>query len=332
MRIAVVVGAATLLCAAAPAAHAVSSAELYPSASYRYGRFEARIQFPPADGVVGSFFLWKNGSEAPGTYWNELDFEKVRGDCALQLNSIYGQPQIGHETMAAGVAGLCAGYHSYVYEWTPDHIAWLVDGVEVRRDTGAAAQAYAANAVDGMQLRLNIWPGTAAFGGTFSPASLPQHEFVSWVAYSTYVPDDAGGSFALSWRESFEGGRPRRWSMGTWASPLQQSMHVAANVTFIDGVAVLSLTADDATGFTGTPPQDPGEQPTEQIPTAIGGAGGGGSSTGSGGSGGTGEQPLPGSSSGCAACSVQTGPDSAPAAFAVFALLVGLLIRLRHRP
>ena len=58
-RLAILVVACAVLCAAAPAAHAVSSAELYTTASYRYGRYEARIQFPPADGVVGSFFLWK---------------------------------------------------------------------------------------------------------------------------------------------------------------------------------------------------------------------------------------------------------------------------------
>ena len=328
MRIAILIGALSVL-TAAPAAHAVTSAELYSADSYRYGRYEARVQFPPADGVVGSFFLWKNGSETAGAYWNELDFEKLRGDCALQANSIYGRPQSGHETAIAGLTGLCTGYHSYVFEWTPDHIAWLVDGVEVRRDTGAAAQAYAANAMEGMQLRLNIWPGTPAFGGTFSQASLPQHQFVSWVAYSRYVSDAGGDSFALSWRESFEAGRPFGWATGTWASPLQQSTHALANVTIVDGVAVLSLTADDATGFTGTPPQDPGEQPTEHVPS--GGAGSGGSSTGSGGSGGTSGEMLPNSSPGCPACSVHTAPDSALGAFGVFALLAGLLALLRHR-
>jgi len=318
----VLVGALALL-GAAPAAHAVSSAELYTSGSYRYGRYEVRIQFPPADGVVGSFFLWKDGSELAGNYWNELDYEKVRGDCTMQLNSIYGRPQAGHESLASGLSGLCTGYHSYVFEWTPEHIAWLVDGVEVRRDTGAAAQAYAANATDGMQLRLNIWPGTPSFGGTFSPASLPQHLFISWVAYSNYVPSAAGDAFVLAWRESFEAGRrPFDWATATWASPLQQSTHTPANVAFVDGVAVLSLTADDATGFTGTPPQDPGEQPTEHISPGTagigGGAGAGGSSTGSGG---TSEQPAAGSP-GCAACNVHGTQHGTAGATG---LLVGLL-------
>ena len=45
------------------AAGAVKSAELYTTASYGYGRFEARVRFPAGDGVVGSYFLWKVGSE-----------------------------------------------------------------------------------------------------------------------------------------------------------------------------------------------------------------------------------------------------------------------------
>ena len=56
---------------------AVSSAELYQTKAYVYGRFEARLRQAPGDGVISSFFLWKAGSELSGAYWNELDFEKL---------------------------------------------------------------------------------------------------------------------------------------------------------------------------------------------------------------------------------------------------------------
>ncbi|HET7544548.1 MAG TPA: family 16 glycosylhydrolase [Polyangiaceae bacterium] len=39
---------------------AVGSAELYSAKSYDYGRFEARLRFAAGDGVVSSFFLWKD--------------------------------------------------------------------------------------------------------------------------------------------------------------------------------------------------------------------------------------------------------------------------------
>jgi len=308
-------------------AGAVASAELGTNASYRYGRYEARIQVPAGDGLVGSFFLWKKGSETTGTYWNELDFEKIGADCTLQLNAIYGRPQANHEKRVTGHPDLCTGYHLYTYEWTPTYYAWLVDGVELRRDTGAAAQAFADNAPDGMQLRFNIWPGDANFGGAFSESSLPAYQFMSWAAYSNYTPGagDDGGDFTLRWRESFENGIPSGWLTGTWASPLQHSTHSPANIVFVDGVAVLALTADTATGFTGTPPADDGDLPTVHVPTGAGGTGGA-APTGAGGS----APPADGDDGGCG-CDVKGGSSRAVPLLSLLAA-VPLLRRRRQRP
>jgi len=38
----------------------VQSAEFYRTQADFYGRFEARIRFAPGEGVVSSFFLWKD--------------------------------------------------------------------------------------------------------------------------------------------------------------------------------------------------------------------------------------------------------------------------------
>lgn len=254
----------------APAAGAVASAELYTTQAYRYGRFEARLQFPPGDGVIGSFFLWKSGSEQSGVYWNELDFEKIRAECTLQLNSLHGLPVSGHESLPSGLVDLCTGYHTYSYEWTPDYIAWAVDGVELRRDVGAEAQAYVDNASQGMQIHFNVWPGTAAFGGNFSPATLPAHQYIAWVRYSAFTPGAGanGSDFSEAWAESFDRGIPSGWQLGSWVSPLQQSTHASANVRAVNGVAVLSLTADDAQGFSGEPPLDDADVPASEPPPA----------------------------------------------------------------
>ncbi|HWZ87321.1 MAG TPA: family 16 glycosylhydrolase [Polyangiaceae bacterium] len=269
----------------APAAGAVASAELYQTAALRYGRFEARILMPAGDGIVGSFFLWKDGSEQAGTFWNELDFEKINADCTMHLNSIYGNPHQNHGSVATVSGTACVGYHSYGFEWTPSYIAWSVDGAEVRRDTGTDAQVYVDNAQQGMKFDFNIWPGTPDFGGNFSASSLPVHEFISWIQYSAYTPGagDGGGDFTQKWRESFESGSiPAGWAVGNWTSPSGLSTHSPANVTVTGGFAVLSLTADDATGFTGTPPVDSGD-----LPSAMGAsgaaAGGASASAGAGG-------------------------------------------------
>src|SRR6478672_5588169 len=66
-------------------AAAVQGAELYRTQAYFYGRFEARVRQAPGEGVVSSFFLWKDGSSST-TSWNELDFEKINATCHLQTN------------------------------------------------------------------------------------------------------------------------------------------------------------------------------------------------------------------------------------------------------
>jgi len=185
--LALLLSLAMSLAMAGPAG-AVTSAELYRPAGHTFGKFEARLGFAGGDGVVGSFFLWKEGSELADAYWNELDFEKIGAACELQTNSIYGMPESPNEGRGYGIEGLCSGYHTYVYEWTPDYIAWFVDGTEIRRDTGADAAAYADNAMEGLQFRFNVWPGNANFGGNFQESSLPVYQFVAWAQYSEYTP------------------------------------------------------------------------------------------------------------------------------------------------
>lgn len=279
-------------------ASAMASAELYSTKSYRYGRFDARIRFAPGDGVVSSFFLWKEGSDASNAYWNELDYEKIGANCSLQINSIYGNPETQHQQKPTVGFDPCGGYHDYRFEWTPSYIAWVVDGTELRRDTGANATAYAENATAGMSFHFNIWPGNASFGGNIDNTTLPVHEYISWVQYSSYS-SNGGDSFNVEWREDFQGSAvPSGWAVGNWVSPYNLSTHNAKNVAFVNGIAVLSLTADNATGSPGTPPADPsadgtgGSAGTGGATSAGSGTGGapgsGGASGGGNGSGGSG--------------------------------------------
>ena len=240
-------------------ADAVTSAELYTSESYLYGRFEARIRFAPGSGVVGSFFLWKNGSEVAGTFWNELDFEKTDATCELETNAFYGNPAKVNARPASLSQDFCGEYHTYVYEWTPEYIAWFVDGMEIRRETGDVATAYSENATSGMQIRFNIWPGDASFGGVFDPSILPVYQYVDWIQYSSYTD----GNFEVEWREDFDAGTiPSGWLFGSWDSPKGLSTHSPQNVGVVDGFAVLALTADDAIGVEGAAPEGPPPEPS----------------------------------------------------------------------
>jgi MYXO-CTERM domain-containing protein len=264
----------------------MASAELYGTNAYFYGRFDARIQFAPGDGVVSSFFLWKEGSDAANAYWNELDYEKVGADCHMQINNIYGNPKTQHQ-QTPSLSSTCTGYHDYRFEWTPTYIAWVVDGKEIRRDTGADATAYAQNATAGMTMHFNIWPGNSSFGGNINNTTLPVHQYISWVQYSSYD----SGNFTVQWREDFQAsGVPSGWAVGNWSSPFNLSTHNPQNVAFVNGVAVLSLTADNATGAPGTPPVDnsTGGSTGSGGSSSAGGATGSGGMTGVGGTGGSG--------------------------------------------
>lgn len=257
-----------------PSALGMASAELYYTKAYQYGRFDARIQYAPGDGVVSSFFLWKDGSDAAGAYWNELDYEKNGANCAMQINNIYGNPKTQHQ-QTPSLGAICTGYHDYRFEWTPTYIAWVVDGKEIRRDTGAAATAYAQNATAGMTIHFNIWPGNSSFGGNINNTTLPVHQYISWVEYASYD----NGNFTVQWHEDFQGSSvPSGWAVGNWSSPFNLSTHNPQNVGFVNGIAVLSLTADNATGNPGTPPAD----------SEAGGSGGAAGSSGAGGASGTG--------------------------------------------
>lgn len=305
----------------AQAASAVASAELYPTAAYRYGRFEARIRYAAGDGVVSSFFLWKDGSEVSGTFWNELDFEKLGDTCWMQTNTLYGTPVSSDEQKHTMPSDMCDAYHDYSFEWTPTYIAWFIDGMEIRRETGAVATAFADNAPAGMQIRFNVWPGTEDFGGNFNPAILPVRQYISWVQYSSY----RDGNFERQWREEFDGSSvPNGWATGNWESPYGRSTHNPQNVAFVNGIAVLSLTSDQATGFTGMPPADASAGAPNGGASGSGGrsaGGAGGAAAGSGAA--AGAEPTAGAANGGAAAAGASNGGAATAGSSGAAALGG---------
>jgi len=263
------------------AALAVQGAELYHTQTYRYGRFEARVRYAPGEGVVSSFFLWKDRPNNTGP-WNELDFEKIGSACQMQTNIWTGTGTQSAVTTTPS-PNICNDYHTYSIEWTPDYIAWFIDGTQLRRVTGAPVTEYTQNATPGMAIHFNIWQGDSSFGGNLNTSTLPVYQYISWVQYSSY----ANNTFTMQWREEFTAtSTPSGWLLGNWVAPLNHSTHNTANVKFVNGIAVLALTNDNATGYTGTPPVDPASGGTSGT-GGTGGSGAGGTGGGSAGRGGT---------------------------------------------
>ena len=164
--------AALLLGVLAPrAASAVQSAELYRTQAYFYGRFEARVRYAPGEGVVSSFFLWKDGSSS-ATSWNELDYEKINSDCRLQTNIWTGKGTQSAADQHAHIRHLRRLPHVLVRVDAGLHR--LVD----RRHSdpegdGRQRHRIHADRVSGHDDPLQHLAGDASFGGDLNARSCP---------------------------------------------------------------------------------------------------------------------------------------------------------------
>ncbi len=247
--------------------------ELFSQQTFKYGRMEMRMRMAKGDGILSTFFTYKDGSEGSGTFWEEIDIEVFGKEDATiwQSNIITG---LGDRTTSEEEhtfpISLADSFHTYALEWTPEYIAWEVDGVEARRTTSAQV----ADLESPQSLRFNLWAANlVSWVGEFDDSVLPQHQYILWIKYSSYQ----NGAFVHEWTDEFDTFDNGRWGTANWSFGENLVDFDPANVTVRDGALVLSLTREGQTGFTGQVPPD--------IPTAAGGASGagGGTSMGTGG-------------------------------------------------
>src|SRR5262245_31408542 len=126
--------AAVVMQAGAAEAKAYKGAEVYSLQSVLYGRMEMRMRMIRGSGLLSTFFTYKNGSEAAGASWEELDVEVLGKNNAAtwQSNLITGNPRMTSEQLYTATSSLADGYHTYTLEWTPDYVSWSFDGAMVR--------------------------------------------------------------------------------------------------------------------------------------------------------------------------------------------------------
>jgi len=246
----------TSLTANVTLAKAYKGAEIYSNQSYQYGRYEMRMRVAKMSGTLSTFFTYKNGSEVGNTFWEEIDIEVFGKNNATQWQSniILGtqRPTIKTEAVHTSATSLADAYHTYTLEWTPDYVAWYFDGVEVRRITGTSTVT---SMVNPQSLRFNIWSSTAeSWVGTFDDSQLPVYQFVSYLDYKAY--NTTTKTFEGGWRDEFNSFDTGRWGKANWSFDENRVDFAPENVVIKDGVLVLALTKENATGFTGTVPGD----------------------------------------------------------------------------
>lgn len=241
-------------------------AEIYSKESVLYGRFEIRMRVAKGSGVLSTFFTYKNGSEIGSTFWEEIDIEVFGKDDATtwQSNVILGssRPTIQSVDIHEQPTSLADAYHTYVLEWTPDYVAWYLDGTEVRRIDGTATVTSLENP---QSLRFNLWSNEdAGWAGAWDDAILPVYQFVNYIEYQRYNTDT--GEFEPAWRDDFDTFDDARWDKANWTFDMNRVDFVPENVRVQDGILILALTHENATGFNGTPPAD---EPTGSSSSSV---------------------------------------------------------------
>ena len=253
-----------------------SGAELYTNDTWMYGKFEARMQMAAGSGTVSSMFLYHNDSYLGGNEpWVEVDIEILgKNPNSFQSNIITGygpgdgQPdrKVTSEKHHSINPASNQSFHTYGMEWTPDYVAWILDGQVVRKTVKGQGDN---NQVQDLGkkpqgLRFNLWSHEdAGWVGAWNDNILPVYQFINWVKVYEYKPGqgDNGTDFKLLWTDDFNTFDNSRWSKGDWTFDGNRVDISPSNIFTKDGMAIIALTKKGQEGFNGQVPKDSEEAP-----------------------------------------------------------------------
>lgn len=226
-------------------------AEIYSKQTVKYGRFEMRMRGVRASGTLATFFLYKDGSEQPGTEWEEIDIEIFGKNDALgwQSNIITGNPRRLAEGHHKYTTSFADEFHTFALEWTPDAVTWFVDGRLVRRASGDSIRGL----INPQTMRFNIWATHLEdWAGPVEADRLPVYQYVDWMKYSRYED----GEFIPEWTDDFDHFDEERWSKADWTFDENLAIFAPENVLVRDGMLILALTPADQIGQFEPKPQE----------------------------------------------------------------------------
>lgn len=224
-------------------------AEYRTKASYTYGRFEVRMKSAAGSGMLTSFFTYHDPFPFSLSNWNEIDIEIMgRYQNEIQFNTITPN-RIEHVHRYVLPFNPHQAFHVYGFEWTPEYVAWHVDGYEVFRQTGM----HIATLSRPQKIMMNIWqPTIVDWAGTFDPAILPLYGYYDWIKYYAYTPG-VNDNFTLQWTENLYAWDQSRWDKATHTFENNNVSFIHDNAVFKDGYLILCLTTPQDTGYRGGP-------------------------------------------------------------------------------
>ena len=236
-------------------AKSYKGAEIYNANATKYGRYVMRMKMAKGSGVLSTFFTYKDGSEISGAFWEEIDIEVLGKNDAYQMQSniiLGNSPRRTTEGLHTIGASLADAYHTYTLDWTPEYVAWYIDGQEMRRITDSS---FVNGLTNPQSMRFNIWASNSeSWVGAFNPTILPVYQFVNYMEYYSYNTNSR--SFNLAWRDDFNSFDTSRWAKADWTFDGNYVDFDPANVVVQNGTLILALTTENNKGFSGTVPAD----------------------------------------------------------------------------
>ncbi len=220
-------------------------AELYSNETFTYGKFEVKMKMAYASGCISSMFLYYNDSyKGNGEVWNEIDIEVIgKEPNGFQSNLITGklESKVTSEMIHKIASPVADNFHIYTIEWTPDYVAWYLDGKEIRRsDASSDTKKQVAKLVKPQSLRFNIWSSeNTEWVGSLYQKYIPITQEIDYIKVYDYNED---GTFTEKWTDDFDSFDSKRWSKGNWNMGIVRERQ--DNVVVEDGILKLKLTKE----------------------------------------------------------------------------------------
>jgi len=222
-------------------------AELRTIEPVLYGKFEAQYKPAQGEGLVSSFFVYND--DYPNTPWVEIDVELLgRFPQVVDMNTMTPGSHLRTHYVPFNTH---LDFYVYGFEWTPDYVAWFINGQEVYRQT----EEHVTDLNHPAKIMMNIWnPIHEDWVGAWDERVLPRFAYYDWVRYASYTPGsgDTGtnNDFTHQWQDEFVEFDTTRWEKSddhTWNG--NQSTFIKENAVIEDGHLILCLTDNEHIGY-----------------------------------------------------------------------------------
>lgn len=212
------------------------SGEIRTNQSFQYGRIEVRMKSASASGVTSTLFTYNTGS----SIYNEIDIEIMGKDNNEVQYTSFTPDQSGVNHREVINFNPHAAFHFHAIEWTPDYVAWFVDGYEVHRDNSDRIKALSLP----QAIMMNFWmPNSVEWAGAFNDNSIPLYAMYDWIKYYEYTPG-VNNNFSLKWTDDFNTFDNSRWTKSTSTFASNNCDFKPQNVFLKDGYLLLCMTRE----------------------------------------------------------------------------------------